>query len=225
VFGGSIVAIESDKRLAPDGSARRDTQYFEVMDLTSGEMVEYALPHHLYFLAAMNQADTSVEPLDVAFLRRWAPFKLNPNTAVLRRYFGLDTNPSDLPAIPTAHDHVYEAAVQAFAVINRRISLGRGAEFQIGHGVFMTDESPPKEREPALAFVAENWQLVRAHIDEVFFGDLRGVAAVLNVGASNHPHPYKLVDVSFGDEPRLELTGPERVDSGTIYELMIAIGG
>jgi 5-methylcytosine-specific restriction protein B len=87
----------------------------------------------------------------------------------------------------------------------------------------MSEESPPNALQPAMNFVAEDWQRMRAHIDEVFFGDLRGVAAVLNVGTSSHPHPYTLMDVSFGYEPRLELSGPARVDDDTIYQLLIAV--
>ena len=57
VFGGAIVAIESDKRLASDGAKLAETQFFEMLDPVSGDVIEYALPHDLYILAAMNQAD------------------------------------------------------------------------------------------------------------------------------------------------------------------------
>ena len=32
VFGGAIVAIESDKRLASDGAKLAETQFFEMLD-------------------------------------------------------------------------------------------------------------------------------------------------------------------------------------------------
>jgi 5-methylcytosine-specific restriction protein B len=83
------VAIESDKRFAADGSRRAETQFFEILDPVSGDVIEYALPHDLYILAAMNQADASVEPLDVAFLRRWEPLRLEPDEKTLRAYYGL----------------------------------------------------------------------------------------------------------------------------------------
>jgi 5-methylcytosine-specific restriction protein B len=76
VFGGAIVAIESDKRLASDGAKLAETQFFEMLDPVSGDVIEYALPHDLYILAAMNQADASVEPLDnrvLASLGTYAP--------------------------------------------------------------------------------------------------------------------------------------------------------
>lgn len=225
IFGGSIVAMESDKRLAPDGTRRAETQSFELLRPPNGDMVEYALPHHLYILAAMNQADTSVEPLDVAFLRRWTPFRLDPVSQVLRAHFGLDSEPpkTDLPPQPAKPSDVYEAAARAWGAVNERIRRGRGPEFQIGHGVLMAD-APAQGLDEALRAIAESWRSVQAHIDEVFFGDVRGVAAVLNVGNStSDKHPYWLEDFSFADEPRLFLVGPDVVGPGEIYELLRAI--
>ena len=47
VFGGSIVAIEPDKRLADDNTASVTTQFFEVLSPISGENEPYALSSHL----------------------------------------------------------------------------------------------------------------------------------------------------------------------------------
>lgn len=225
VFGGSIVAFESNKRLAPDGSTQMETQKFEVMVPNTGDVVEYALPDQLYILAAMNQADTSVEPLDVAFLRRWAPFRLEPSMTVLREFFGLRGQAELAGAAPTATTvaDVYEAAVRAWKAVNDRIRLGRGSEFQIGHGVLMSKGAPALSISDALIDVAESWQTIRAHVDEVFFGDVRGIAAVLNVGVD--AHPYRLNDATFADEPRLELVGPAIIGPDLIYPLLTAVAG
>ncbi len=222
VFGGSIVAIESDKRLAPDGTMRPEAQPFEVL-VPNGDTIEYYLPHHLYLLAAMNQADTSVEPLDVAFLRRWTPYKIDPSDDVLRTYFGLPSLASALPAQPTAAAHVYEALVGAWAATNERIRLGRGGEFRIGHGVLMRADSPPQAPDTALRFAAEGWNVVRAHIDEVFFGHIEGIAAVLNVSPDSKSHPYKVEQRDFADEPRLDLVGPEIADASNVYAILRAV--
>lgn len=224
VFGGSIVAIESDKRLKPDGTAGSETQFFETLHPEAGDIVEYALPHDLYLLAAMNQADTSVEPLDVAFLRRWCPLKLEPDVNVLRSYFGLSssTSTAELPATPTSASEVYEASTLAWSAVNSRIALGRGAEFQIGHGVLMAG-SIGSSTSDALRDTAESWTLIRAHIDEVFFGDVRGAAAVLNASSGVAGHPFRLVDSSFADEPRYDLEGPSVVSADQIYSLLRAI--
>jgi 5-methylcytosine-specific restriction protein B len=225
VFGGSIVAIESDKRLSANGNVNKETQFFEVNTPETGEFVEYALPHSLYILAAMNQADTSVEPLDVAFLRRWAPYQILPSPSILREYFNLSSLHADhLPDAPQSIADVYDLAVRAWLKVNERISIGRGSEYQIGHGVLMGRRRPAATIDDALEDVAESWQLIRAHIDEVFFGDVRGVAAVLNVGNTN-THLYRLADAVFADEPRLELVGPARVASSDVYHLLRSVAG
>ncbi|MBE2251080.1 MAG: AAA family ATPase [Myxococcus sp.] len=221
LFGGSIVAIESDKRRLPDGSPGPETQSFELLDPATGETREYSLPHSLYILAAMNQADSSVEPLDVAFLRRWAPFRLEPSLKTLHEFFGISSASASLPETPTRPGEVYDATVRAWAAVNDRIRRGRGPEFQIGHGVLMG--AKPKTTVPdALQDAAEAWRMLRAHVDEVFFGDLRGVATALNVGATEK-HLYELKDTVFGDEPRLELTGPDAVEPDKVFELLRAV--
>ncbi len=223
VFGGSIVAIESDKRLEGNGLPGKQTQFFEITRPKDGATEEYALPNDLYILAAMNQADTSVEPLDVAFLRRWAPYELSPDSIVLRRFFSLNDNfEGELPKLPTTVGNVYEAAVRAWERVNSRIRLGRGQEFQIGHGILM-GRLPALDLEGALSSAAEAWTLLRAHVEEVFFGDVRGLAAVFNIGSSVNQHLLKLEDRMFADEPRLELVGPRVVDHTKIYDLLLAV--
>lgn len=224
VFGGAIVAIESDKRLAPNGTNRMETQFFELMDPKSGEIVEYALPHDLYILAAMNQADASVEPLDVAFLRRWEPLRLEPNMAVLRAYYGLGGSAAPLLQDATEPKHLFEASAKAWSVVNAQISLGRGPEFQIGHGVLMSDTKLASMSFPeAAAAVAQGWTKVRAHVEEVFFGDVRGIAATLN--ALNGPafNPFKLVETTFADDLRYRLDGPAALSAANIYPALRAI--
>lgn len=218
VFGDSIVALERDKRLSPDGDERTTTQHFEVLD-NDGSMKRYSLPYHLYILAAMNQADTSVEPLDVAFLRRFEPYRLGPNATVLRQHFGLPDGELPLPEAATQAEHVYAASLRAWEQINRRISLGRGPEYQIGHGVFMDDETapPPGLVAPALESIAAPWRRIRAHVDEVFFGHTRGVAAVLNVGTKNHP--LTLTETYFAGDPVVSLSG----EFSSLYQLLLAV--
>ena len=224
VFGGSVVAIEPGKRLDFDGNPQEDTQYFELLDPESHSMVEYAFSHHLYILGAMNQADVSVEPLDVAFLRRWTPFALAPDEAVLRSYFGLSAQAKEIPESPSNAKEVYEATVQAWAKINARISLGRGHEFQIGHGVVMTPSGPaPDELEDALALASRGWNSIRAHLDEVFFGDTRGLAAAINAFGQVSGHPYSLQEIFFADEPKQELKGPIGVIPSEVYTVLASV--
>lgn len=224
VFGGSIVAIEPDKRLAPDGSKRAETQFFELLDPATGDITEYALPHDLYILAAMNQADASVEPLDVAFLRRWEPLRLEPNAKVLRTYYGLSDNNDPLPETPTTPAHAFEAAARAWVAVNEQISLGRGAEFQIGHGVLMSNGKPlVVTLDEALSFLCIGWAKVRAHIEEVFFGDSRGIAATLNALDGPAFNPFKLTETTFADDLRFRLEGPNNFSVIDIYPALRAI--
>ena len=53
------MTIESDKRLASDGNKRAETQFLNARS-TLGDVVEYALLHDLYILAATNQENMSV---------------------------------------------------------------------------------------------------------------------------------------------------------------------
>jgi 5-methylcytosine-specific restriction protein B len=225
VFGGSIVAIESDKRLAPNGSPRDETQYFELLDPVSGEITEYALPHDLYILAAMNQADASVEPLDVAFLRRWEPLRLVPDIKVLRSYYGLsEANTDPLPETPKTAAHAFEAAARAWVSVNNQISLGRGVEFQIGHGLMMSDLRPGEMTlDEALSFLCVGWAKLRSHVEEVFFGDIRGIAATFNALDGPTFNPFKLTETTFADDLRFRLEGPNNFSVADIYQALRAI--
>lgn len=225
VFGGAIVAIEPEKRLGPDGAQQDNTQFFELLDPASGKLIEYAFPQHLYILAAMNQADVSVEPLDVAFLRRWTPYNLVPSETVLRSYFGLPAQ-SALAAEPSTAKDVYEALVQAWVKVNERIAIGRSPEFQIGHGILMPPSgTAPAELNSALAMAVLSWNAVKAHLNEVFFGDIRGLAVALNATGEAAQHPYVLQEVFFGDDPKQELRGPAAIDSDVIYKILSAVAG
>ncbi|MGO1846508.1 MAG: AAA family ATPase [Halomonas sp.] len=224
VFGGAIVAIESDKRLADDGTRRAETQFFELLDPSSGDVIEYALPNDLYILAAMNQADASVEPLDVAFLRRWEPLRLEPDETSLREFYSLGAPSSiALPITPATVEDALEASVRAWVAVNEQISLGRGPEFQIGHGVLMTDA---RTQNPSLSetldILCVGWAKVRAHVEEVFFGDTRGIAATLNALDGPAFNPFKLSETTFADDLRFRLEGPANFTEENIYSALRA---
>ena len=224
VFGGALVAIESDKRLAADGSTRKETQFFEMIAPPNGEIIEYALPEHLYILAVQNQADTSVEPLDVAFLRRWEPYRLDPDPMALRGHYGLPAaNGAALPNQPADALGVYEASVRAWEAVNRRIALGRGQEFRIGHGILMHGSATATTIDEAKTIATNGWVRIMSHIEEVFFGDVRGVAATLNAIDGPAYHPLKLQEQTFADDLRYELTGLSSLRDHDIYTLLRAI--
>lgn len=206
VFGPSIVALEPDKRLDDVGQPTLTTQQFPMLD-DQGHEQPYCLPTHLYIVAAMNQVDTSVAALDVAFLRRFAPYLLGPDDSVLRSFLGL-TSVSVPTGAPASAADVYALLVAAWKKVNERIALGRGPEYQLGHGSLMLPD-PPTALPEATAYAARAWATVRQHVDEIFFGDTRGVGEVL---AADRPgSPYKVVDTLFAGQPVVQLTGPTRL--------------
>ena len=225
IFGGSIVALESDKRLAPDGNKNLETQYFEILDPKTGEMIEYALPNDLYILAAMNLADASVEPLDVAFLRRWEPFRIDPNVKTLSAFYKLDVGETTpLPDNPISKVDVFKASAKAWEKVNERIGIGRGVEYEIGHGVlFGPVEIDELDLEKALDFICLGWEKIRSHVEEVFFGDLRGVAATFNALEPPTYSPFKLEEVNFAGELRYKLVAPKTFTRENIYLFLRAI--
>ncbi len=224
VFGGAIVAIEGEKRLDDAGEATATTQFFDLLNPADGELIEYAFPSRLYILAAMNQADVSVEPMDVAFLRRWTPVALEPSAVILRDHFLLtEQSGADLPEVPSSKEDILEAAVRAFEAVNHRIALGRGAEFRIGHGMLMAQGELPSDMNGAIKHLATAWRLIKNHIDEVFFGDVRGTAVVLNADREIPGNPYILEETAFGDAPRDQIKGPLTIGEDQIYELMRAL--
>lgn len=130
---------------------------------------------------------------------------------VLRQHFNLADDELDLPDEPTSPADVYGVSLRAWEQVNRRISLGRGPEYQLGHGVFLASPLPEVQGDDAtdlaaaLRYLEPPWRRIRAHIDEVFFGHTRGVAAVLNVGASGHP--LTLTETYFAGDPVVALSG------------------
>lgn len=224
LFGDSIVAIEADKRYAENDSGPTDRSYpFKVMNPANGEMEKEYLSAHLYILASMNQADVSVEPLDVAFIRRWERYMLAPSSQKVRDKLGASGPTATLQALPATPGDVLEAAIRAWEVVNQRIALGRGPEFQLGHGVFFSRARAPMTTiAVALANAVSWWTTVTAHLDEVFFGDSFSIAATLATSATSEF--YRLESGAFGQEQRQVFRTLKPIDQSNIYELLLLVG-
>lgn len=216
-FGSAIVGLEADKRLNSDGSRSQTTQEFEVLG-DRGENEPFALPNDLYILAAMNEADTSVEPLDVAFLRRFYPYRLEPNVAVLRKHLGLPEAKAPLPETPSAASDLYEALVQAWETINGQILIGRGAPYRLGQGALMPSVAPAGSLSDAQDYVGHVWEKIRAHISEVFFGNVRAVSDLLR--AEEAGSLYTLIETTFAGQSVRRIKGPDRPAPGELYRLL-----
>lgn len=202
VFGGGIVAIESDKRLAEDNTRAQNTQYFEIISPDTNDYVEYAFSPHLYILAAMNQADVSVAPLDVAFLRRWLTIKLSPNYQSLYEKFEVDET-APVPDECNDPQDIYAVAIRALSKINEKITVGRGAEYQLGQGVFLSTSPTGTTLNDALDFMVDCWAMIYSHLEELFFGDAGALAYIVNADNSNSP--FSLEEVEFAGESRYVL--------------------
>ena len=219
VFGGSIVAIEADKRLSNDNTPTESTQYFEILNPKDGKNTEYAFSPNLYILAAMNQADVSVAPLDVAFMRRWMSVMLYPDYQSLYKRYGVNQNHEVSNLNPTRED-IYAAAFKGLENLNRKITAGRGAEYQIGQGVFLSTSPQGITKDDALNFVLECWSMIYAHIDELFFGDPNALSYLLN--AEKEKSPYLLEEVTFAGETKFVLHH-KPITKDNIFDLYLAL--
>lgn len=221
-FGGSIVAIEPDKRLDDNNQETVNTQKFEILN-KDGEMEEYAFPSNLYILSAMNSADASIAPLDVAFLRRWFTCKLEPEESVLYDIYGVSNK--DLVEFPSTAENIYATAIKAWKCVNRRITYGRGSDYQIGQGVFLAvAPQPQNDIDLAKEDIAEVWPYILTHIEECFWGDINSIASVLNINDKNTKHPYKMEQVTFADEER-NIISYKKINKDNVYDLLLAIIG
>ncbi len=218
LFGDAIVSIERDKRLGPDDKPTRDSWPLHILD-DQGQVVEMHLSSHLYILAALNQADVSIEPLDVAFLRRFEPISLSPQAEVIRDKLKASGN---APEVPSSAGDVVEVAVRAWEEVNKRIALGRGPDFRIGHGIFLEPATPPSDSNEALDRACGWWKRIETHVQEVFFGDLIGAGVVFN--ESPDGSGYKIVSTAYGADQKQQLVAPT-ISVDTVYDVLRQVAG
>lgn len=221
IFGDMISAFEADKRLGDNGKVvPGKTVTVQILD-DNAKLVDYQLPSSLYILGAMNQADSSVEPMDAAFMRRWRRTKIHPSMASLFLYFGIEDISSKLPAAPATAKDVYRLAVDALTTINYKIRLVRGEDYQIGQGVFMKlpKDQLPGSLEGALQYIADCWPVVDAHIEEVFFSDKEAIAEVLNAGEGSF---FTVSNLTFAGRQVTAIEQPE-ISSENVYDMLLSL--
>tara|TARA_R110002033_G_scaffold84993_1_gene135429 strand:+ start:4577 stop:5722 length:1146 start_codon:yes stop_codon:yes gene_type:complete len=226
LFGNTLVSLEKDKRLLENDAVGVNSWPFEVYNPQSGELLTQYMSSHLYILGALNQADVSVEPLDIAFLRRWEKLVLKPDVNALINAFALTSYSSAiLPSSPLYVEDVYTSVVNAFTALNNRISIGRGEEYLMGHGLILSRfESPLSSVSEVLEWAVDIWNCMYSHIVELFFGDEFGLAAALNAGQRGDL--ICLHSRSFGQEQRQSLEIPE-ITVTNVYSVLcwVAQGG
>jgi 5-methylcytosine-specific restriction protein B len=220
VFGDSVVAIEADKRL-DDEDHQVEGSYPILLPNDHGDFVEYYFSNHLYVLAAMNSADASVAPMDVAFLRRWTPVRLSPDAAVLRSILGV-IGIEQADGGEASAQSLLDAFIRAWTQVNERISLLRGADYQIGHAIGIPEPARDFSSDVgrAAAFVSERWALLEQHVGELFFGDPRAQVAAL-VGAGEAA--YQLEERYLGTELAIRVKHPTPTSPEDWLDLLRAV--
>ncbi len=214
IFGDTLTAIEADKRLDDNNEQVYTSAPFKVFDAEEGVMKDMYLSPHVYLLASMNEADTSVEALDIAFLRRFKSERLYPSEQTIKDAFGIVQYP-ELPVEATGTEHIVTALIEAWKQINARISLGKGSAFQIGHGVIIGKQRP-QDIGQARKWAVDCWKSIDALVKELFYGNDESLAVIFNAKTTNS---YKLKEFQFGEETIEKLIEPE-VNEDNIYSLL-----
>lgn len=219
LFGDAIVSIEPDKRLGRDDRPTNFSWPLQTLDEEGGPAEEY-LSDHLYILAAMNEADASIEPVDVAFLRRFHRIPVIPDADTARRLIGAAGTGATLPVTPVSAAEVCEAAIRAWIKVNDRIAIGRAPEYQIGHGIFLNPAQPPQDVATALDRAVGWWGQIYTHVREVFFGDAVGLGIAVDAGTD--ATGYRLEDVPYGLDQKERIVEPV-IGPQTIFALLIRV--
>lgn len=222
IFGGSLVAIEPDKRLSENNVATNATQFFNILSPqseTKGQLIEYALSPRLYIVAAMNQADTSIASLDVAFLRRWYSIKVEADYDELYQTLSVDPK-KEIVETPTTPEEVYHCAVEALKNINDMIRISIGSEYQLGPGIFYSMKKQPADITEALQEVLDIWQLIYAHLEELYFKQVSDLAYILN--AKSEQSPFDVRKDTFSSKEIESLDVPT-LDVSNIYSAYYSI--
>lgn len=222
LFADALVAMEREQRLLPDDSVGPRSWPMRILNSADGQPIDFYLSHHLYILAAMNQADVSVDPMDTAFLRRFARFDLLPRPEPARAVLGAAGAKAELPADNPSPPEMIEALVRAWAHVNEQIEIGLSPDLRIGHGVMLSYPQAPQNAADAARIALDSWTKIASHAKEVFFGDVVGLSLAFR--AEPGSAGYSLQDVTYGLDQRQHLREP-MLDHASIYSVLRQVGG
>ncbi|RZF61464.1 AAA family ATPase [Sphingobacterium corticibacterium] len=219
IFGDTLTAIEADKRLDENDKQLYSSAPFKTFDEATGEPTDVFLSAHVYILSSMNEADSSVEALDIAFLRRFKSVRLSPSEQLIKDHFNIIEN-SDLPKVPENIDHIVSGVFYAWTFVNERISIGKGDAFKIGHGVIL-GKNKPSNLEDAKQWAIDCWSTIDSLTKELFYGNDEALAVVYNAKAGNH---YKMEEFEFGNE-RIEKLLEPIINKENIFKILREVAG
>lgn len=132
IFGEFITLMESDKRLALDGTPTDSTVTATLPYLSAKQSIEiepdvkvvrdFQMPRNVFTLASMNSVDKSVAPLDAAIRRRFYVLQLRPTETDVGAAAGVDES---------MHS-VGKLASNVLNRINRSIGIYLGPDYMLG---------------------------------------------------------------------------------------------
>lgn len=219
IFGGSLVALEPDKRLDDDNRISDKTQSFEIINPETGSLMDYHFSPNLYILAAMNNADTTVAPLDTAFLRRFGEIKLTPEYDNLYNLFQIPRN-HVISDDQTDITNILTVAINALIKTNKFLYVTNGEDYQLGPGIFYSIPLNDFTLEEVKSYLCEVWTRIFAHIQEIYYGDDESIGALLNV--QTNISPYKLTEYNLPFQTTVRLNTP-RITPDNIFNVYYSI--
>jgi len=198
VFGEFITAIESDKRLNPNGQPNPGktipinlTYLGKDDDVTFADDTHkisnpYSFPYHIYVIASMNSLDRSVTPIDSALARRFFRINIEPNYDTLQKRLGLSNSNYNKPNTPE------EVSIMLLKRVNMIISAVLGDDFQFGHSYFWNVDGTEDEKWKAVADAFEG--NIYPQLKELLRSQPETLATILKINEGTTPpsgYPYK----------------------------------
>jgi len=198
VFGEFITAIESDKRLNPNGQPNPGkTIPINLTYLGKDDKVKfaddthkisnpYSFPYHIYVIASMNSLDRSVTPIDSALARRFFRINIEPNYDTLQKRLGLSNSNYNKPNTPE------EVSIMLLKRVNMIISAVLGDDFQFGHSYFWNVYGTEDEKWKAVADAFEG--NIYPQLKELLRSQPETLATILKINEGTAPpsaYPYK----------------------------------
>lgn len=183
IFGDAMVAIEKRgtySQIQPSDSFPITIGGVEPCD---GFKLERYVTPNVYLLGAMNEADVSIQAMDLALLRRFSPYDFYPEPSVAEELLKETFDKlKDESALNSGDFDRALRLIKAWDVINRRICDLRGNAYELGHGIFRSHPG-----DTFAEYIIRVWKHIDSHVRELFYGDVNGAASVLIGGFKDYP--------------------------------------